>query len=56
MKKSLGAKTLIFPIPVWCVGTYDDNDPLRGPKSSAVSVAIYRPVASNVSKQAVRWI
>lgn len=23
MKKSLGAKTLIFPTPVWCVGTYD---------------------------------
>jgi len=23
MKKSLGAKTLIFPAPVWCVGTYD---------------------------------
>ena len=24
MKKSLGAQTLIFPTPVWCVGTYDD--------------------------------
>jgi flavin reductase (DIM6/NTAB) family NADH-FMN oxidoreductase RutF len=23
MKKSLGAKTLIFPAPVWCVGSYD---------------------------------
>lgn len=23
MKKSLGAKTLIFPTPVWAVGTYD---------------------------------
>ena len=23
MKKSLGAKTLIFPTPVWCVGSYD---------------------------------
>lgn len=23
MKKSFGAKTLIFPAPVWCVGTYD---------------------------------
>ncbi len=23
MKKSLGAKTLIFPTPVWVVGTYD---------------------------------
>lgn len=23
MKKSFGARTLIFPTPVWCVGTYD---------------------------------
>lgn len=23
MKKSLGAKTLAFPTPVWCVGSYD---------------------------------
>jgi flavin reductase (DIM6/NTAB) family NADH-FMN oxidoreductase RutF len=23
MKKSLGAKTLIYPSPVWCVGSYD---------------------------------
>jgi flavin reductase (DIM6/NTAB) family NADH-FMN oxidoreductase RutF len=23
MKKSLGARTLIFPTPVWCVGSYD---------------------------------
>lgn len=23
MKKSFGAKTLIFPSPVWCVGSYD---------------------------------
>lgn len=25
MKKSFGAKTLIFPVPVWCVGSYDAN-------------------------------
>jgi flavin reductase (DIM6/NTAB) family NADH-FMN oxidoreductase RutF len=25
MKKSLGARTLIVPTPVWCVGTYDNN-------------------------------
>jgi flavin reductase (DIM6/NTAB) family NADH-FMN oxidoreductase RutF len=23
MKKSFGAKTLVFPTPVWVVGTYD---------------------------------
>ncbi len=26
MKKSFGAKTLIFPTPVWCVGSYDNQD------------------------------
>lgn len=26
MKKSFGAKALIFPAPVWCVGTYDINE------------------------------
>ncbi len=25
MKKSLGTKTLIFPSPVWCIGTYDKD-------------------------------
>jgi flavin reductase (DIM6/NTAB) family NADH-FMN oxidoreductase RutF len=25
MKKSFGAKTLIFPAPVWCVGSYDTD-------------------------------
>jgi len=25
MKKSFGANTLIFPAPVWCVGSYDKN-------------------------------
>ena len=25
MKKSFGAKTLIYPAPVWCVGSYDNN-------------------------------
>jgi len=25
VKKSFGAKTLIFPAPVWCVGSYDTN-------------------------------
>jgi flavin reductase (DIM6/NTAB) family NADH-FMN oxidoreductase RutF len=25
MKKSVGAKTLAYPAPVWCIGTYDKN-------------------------------
>ncbi len=26
MKKSFGARTLIFPTPIWCVGSYDKQD------------------------------
>lgn len=25
MKKSLGAKTIVHPAPVWVIGTYDSN-------------------------------
>jgi flavin reductase (DIM6/NTAB) family NADH-FMN oxidoreductase RutF len=34
MKKSFGAKTLIYPAPVWCVGTYD-----AGGKPNVATVA-----------------
>jgi len=34
MKKSLGAKTLVFPTPVWVIGTYD-----RRGKPNAMTVA-----------------
>ena len=34
MKKSLGAKTLVFPTPVWVVGTYDKDG-----KPNAMTVA-----------------
>lgn len=26
MKKSLGAKTIVYPTPVFIVGTYDENE------------------------------
>jgi len=26
MKKSFGPKTLIYPTPVWCIGTYDNEE------------------------------
>ncbi|QTA82113.1 FMN-binding protein [Desulfonema limicola] len=26
MKKSFGAKTMIYPAPVWCIGTYDNEE------------------------------
>lgn len=34
MKKSLGAKTLVFPAPVWVIGTYD-----KGGKPNAMTAA-----------------
>jgi flavin reductase (DIM6/NTAB) family NADH-FMN oxidoreductase RutF len=34
MKKSLGAKTIIFTTPIWIIGTYDKND-----KPNAAAVA-----------------
>jgi flavin reductase (DIM6/NTAB) family NADH-FMN oxidoreductase RutF len=34
MKKSLGSKTLVFPSPVWCIGTYDKDG-----KPNAATVA-----------------
>ena len=34
MKKSIGPKTIIFPTPVWVVGTYGEND-----KPNAATVA-----------------
>ena len=34
MKKSLGAKTLIYPIPVWIVGSYDKDG-----KPNAMTIA-----------------
>jgi len=34
MKKSLGAKTLIYPNPVWVIGTYDNE---RKPNVSTIA-------------------
>ena len=34
MKKSLGAKTLVYPLPVWVVGTYDKES-----KSNVATIA-----------------
>lgn len=34
MKKSLGAKTLVYPIPVWVIGTYDKE---RKPNAATVA-------------------
>ena len=34
MKKSFGAKTLVYPTPVWVIGTYD-----KGGKANAMTIA-----------------
>jgi flavin reductase (DIM6/NTAB) family NADH-FMN oxidoreductase RutF len=34
MKKSIGAKTIVFPTPVWVIGSYDKNG-----KANAMTVA-----------------
>ncbi len=34
MKKSLGSKTLVYPTPVWCVGSYDKEG-----KSNIMTIA-----------------
>ncbi len=34
MKKSIGPKTLVYPTPAWCIGTYDENG-----KANAMLVA-----------------
>ena len=34
MKKSMGAKNLAIPTPVWCVGTYDKE---QRPNAAAVA-------------------
>jgi flavin reductase (DIM6/NTAB) family NADH-FMN oxidoreductase RutF len=34
MKKSLGAKTLVYPLPVWVIGTYDKE---RKPNAATIA-------------------
>ncbi len=49
MKKSLGAKTIVFPTPVFIVGTYDDGNK---PNAMAVAwggISCSDPVCVNIS-------
>ncbi|MFO7685576.1 MAG: hypothetical protein R6V60_05755 [Desulfobacterales bacterium] len=44
MKKSLGAKALVFPTTVWIVGTYDkDGRPNGMPDIEKVAPIIFGP-------------
>lgn len=49
MKKSLGPRTLVFPTPVWIVGTYDANDKPNGMTAAWGSICCSKPPCVAVS-------
>jgi flavin reductase (DIM6/NTAB) family NADH-FMN oxidoreductase RutF len=49
MKKSFGAKTLAFPTPVWCVGTYDHNGKPNVMTAAWAGICCSKPPCVNVS-------
>ncbi len=52
MKKSLGAKTLLYPTPVLVVGTYDENGRANAMTAAWGGVASSRPPCVSVSLRA----
>lgn len=49
MKKSIGAKTLAFPAPVWIVGTYDGEGKPNGMAAAWGGICCSRPPCLTVS-------
>ena len=49
MKKSIGAKTLAFPAPVWIVGTYDKGGKPNGMAAAWAGICCSRPPCLTVS-------
>jgi flavin reductase (DIM6/NTAB) family NADH-FMN oxidoreductase RutF len=49
MKKSLGAKALVFPAPVWCIGSYDAEGKPNVMTASWVGICCSQPPAVTVS-------
>jgi len=49
MKKSLGAKALIFPAPVWCIGSYNADGKPNVMTASWVGICCSKPPAVTVS-------
>jgi flavin reductase (DIM6/NTAB) family NADH-FMN oxidoreductase RutF len=49
MKKSLGARTLAFPVPVWVVGTYDAGGRPNVMTASWAGICCSKPPCLNVS-------
>lgn len=49
MKKSIGARTLVFPTPVWVVGTYDKEGKPNVMTAAWVGICCSRPPCVGIS-------
>jgi flavin reductase (DIM6/NTAB) family NADH-FMN oxidoreductase RutF len=49
MKKSLGAKALVYPSPVWCIGTYDADGRPNVMTAAWACICCSKPPAVTVS-------
>lgn len=49
MKRSLGSKALIYPSPVWCVGSYDKNGNPNVMTASWGGICCSKPPAVTIS-------
>jgi flavin reductase (DIM6/NTAB) family NADH-FMN oxidoreductase RutF len=55
MKKSLGAKTLLMPTPVWIVGTYDKDGRPNAAAAAWVGICCGKPPCVAVSLRAATY-
>lgn len=55
MHKSLGAKTLVFPTPVWVVGSYDQNDRPNAMTAAWGGICCSKPPCVYVALQKPRF-
>ena len=54
MKRSLGAKTLICPVPAWIVGSYDKQGKPNGMTAAWGGICCSQPPCLAVSLRAAR--
>ncbi len=55
MKKSIGASALIFPTPVWVVGTYDEAGKPNVMTAAWGGICCSKPACVSVSLQKIRY-
>ncbi|OHB66581.1 MAG: flavoredoxin [Planctomycetes bacterium RBG_13_63_9] len=55
MKKSLGSKTIVYPTPVWIVGTYDKDDRPNGATVAWGGICCSSPPCVAVSLRAATY-